>query len=114
MTIHLARKAQLILLFAKKVIVPIKYLDFADLFLEKLANVVPERTKANEHGIKVEKSKQLPYGVIYSLGPVELKTFKTYIKTNLANGFIQTSKSLASAPIPFVNKPNGSLCLCVD
>ena len=35
MTIHLARKAQLALLLAKKVTMPNKYLDFTDVFLEK-------------------------------------------------------------------------------
>ena len=39
---------------------------------------------------------------------------KTYIKTNLANGFIRLSKSPARAPIFFDRKPNRSLRLCVD
>ena len=114
MTIHPAREAQLALLLAGKVTVPTKYSDFADVFLEKPANVLPERTKANEHAIKLEKGNQPPYRPIYSLGPVELKTLKTYIKTNLANGFIQALKSPASGLILFVRKLNGSLCLCVD
>ena len=78
MNIHPARKAQLALLLIKKVTVPVEYSDFADVFLEKSANVHPERTWANEHAIEVEEGKQPPYGHIYSLGPVELKTFKTY------------------------------------
>ena len=114
MTIHLARKAQLALLLAKEVIVLINYSDFANVFLEKSANVLPERTGANEHTIKLEESKQPPYRSIYSLGSVEFETFKTYIKTNLSNGFIRTSKSPASAPILFVCKPNNSLRLCVN
>ena len=114
MTIYPARKAQLALLLAKKVTVPTKYSDFADVFSEKLANILPERTKANEHGIKLEEGKQPPYGPIYSLEPVELETLKTYIETNLSNGFIRTSKSPASAAILFVRKPDGSLCFCVN
>ena len=102
------------MLLAKEVTVPTKYLDFADVFLEKSANVLPEQTGANEHVIKPEEGKQTPYGPIYSLGPVELETLKTYIKTNLSNGFIQTSKSPADAPILFVRKPNGNFCLYVD
>ena len=99
---------------AKKVTVPTEYLDFADVFLEKSANVLPERTGANEHLIELEKGKQLPYGPIHSLGPVELETFKTSIKTNLANGFIWVSKSPAGAPILFVRKFNDSFRLCVN
>ena len=112
--IYLARKAQLALLLAKKVTVPIKYSDFADVFSKKSANVLLERIEANEHAIELKKGKQPPYGPIYSLGPVELKTLKTYIETNLANGFIRASKSLAGAPILFVCKPDGSRCLCVN
>ena len=114
MSIHLARKAQLALLLTKKVTVPTKYLNFADVFLKKLANVLPKRTKVNEHAIELEEGKQPPYKLIYSLRPVELKTLKTYIKTNLANGFIRALKSPASSPILFVHKPNSSLCLSVN
>ena len=45
---------------------------------------------------------------------MELETLKTYIKTNLVNGFIQPSKSLAGASILFVCKPNSSVWLCVN
>ena len=76
------------LLLAKKVTGPAKYSDFPDVFWEKLANVLLEQTGVNEHAIKLEKSKQPPYGPIYSLKLAELKTLKIYIETNLANGFI--------------------------
>ena len=75
---------------------------------------LPENTGMNEHTIELEKSKQSLFGPIYSLGPVELETLKTYIKTNLANGFIRPSKSPAGAPILFDRKPDRSFCLCVD
>ena len=114
MTIHPAREAQIALLLAKKITVSAKYSDFAIVFSEKLAKVVRERTKINKHAIKLKDGKQPPYGPIYSLGPVELETLKTYIETNLANGFIRPSKSPAGAPILFVRKPDGSLRLCVD
>ena len=114
MTIHLAREAQLALLLVEKVTVPTKYLDFTDIFLEKSANILRERTGANEHAIKLEEGKQPPYGPIYSLGPVDLKSLKTYMETNLANSFIWVLKSPASALILFVRKPNSSLSLSVN
>ena len=114
MTIHPTKKAQLALLLAEKVTVQTEYSDYADVFSEKSANVLPEWTGANEHTIELEEGKQPPYGPIYSLGPVELKIFKTYIKTNLPNGFIQALKSPAGTLILFVRKPDGSLYLCVD
>ena len=63
---------------------------------------------------RARRWKQPPYGPIYSLGSVELETLKTYIETNLANGFIRLSKSPADTPILFVCKPDCSLRLCVN
>ena len=94
--------------------VPAEYSDYNNVFLAENAAELLENTGMNEHIIKLEEGKQPPFGPIYSLGPVELKTLKTYIKTNLANGFICPSKSPARAPILFDRKPNRSLRLCVD
>ena len=68
----------------------------------------------NEHDIELKEGKQPLFGPIYSLGPVELETLKTYIETNLTNGFIRPSKSPAGAPILFDWKLNRSFRLCVD
>ena len=87
-TIHLAREAQIVLFITEKVTVPAKYLDFADVFSKKLAEVLPERTDINKHAIKLVDGKQLSYRPIYNLGPVEFQTLKTYIKTNVTNDFI--------------------------
>ena len=108
------RAAQIASLLAKEVRIPDKYSDFANVFSEAKALVLPERTKLNEHAINLEDGKQPPYGPIYSLGPVKLETLKTYIETHLKTGFIQPSKSPAGAPILFDKKPDGSLRLCVD
>lgn len=114
MIIHPARKAQIVLFLAKEVTIPAKYLDFADVFSKKSAEVMPERIGFNKHTIKLEEGKQPLYAPIYSLGLVELKTLKIYIETNLANGYIKASKSLTSALILFVHKPNNSLCLYIN
>ena len=68
----------------------------------------------NEHTIKLEKGKQPFFGLIYSLEQIELEMLKTYIKTNLANGFIRSSKSPAKAFILFDRKPNKSFHFCVN
>ena len=70
--------------------------------------------KINNHAIELVDDQQPLYGSIYSLGPVELKTLKAYIKNNLANGFIKPSKSLARALIFFDKKLDNSLRLCID
>ena len=99
---------------ATEVIVTTEYLDFAEIFLEMSANILLEQIGVNEHATKSEKGKQLLYRPIHSLEPVELKTFKTYIKINLANGFVRTLKSPSNTPILFICKPDGSFHLCVD
>ena len=91
-----------------------EYSDYSDVFLAENVVELPENTEMNEHAIKLVEGKQLPFGPIYSLGPVELETLKTYIKTNLTNGFIRPSKSPAEAPIFFNRKPDRSLHLCID
>ena len=68
----------------------------------------------NKYTIKLENDKQPLFRPIYSLGPIELKILKTYIKTNLANGFIQPSKFSVGMPILFNKKLDGSLEFCVD
>ena len=50
--------------------------------------MLSERTELNEYGIDLENGKQPSYGPIYSLGPGELETLKTYIETHLKTGFI--------------------------
>lgn len=45
---------------------------------------------------------------------MELETLKTYIKINLANSFIRTSKSSADAPIFFAKTPHNNFWFCVN
>ena len=71
--------------------VPAEYSDYSNIFSAKNAAKLPENTGRNEHAIVLKEDKQPSFGLIYSLGRVELKTLKTYIKTNLANSFIRLS-----------------------
>ena len=68
----------------------------------------------NNYAIKLEKDKQPFFSPIYSLGLIKLKTLKTYIKTNLINGFICPSKSPIKAIILFDQKPDRSFSFCVN
>ena len=122
MPVHAEKQAQIqdgaqvgALLFDKAPTeVSIEYSDYGDVFSAKNAAELPKNTGINEHAIKLEEGKQPPFGPIYSLGPVELETLKTYIETNLANGFIRPFKSPAQVLILFNQKPDGSFRLCVD
>ena len=75
---------------------------------------LPENTEMNEHAIKLEEGKQLPFELIYSLSSVDIETLKIYIEISLANSFIRLYKSPAGASILFDQKPDRSLCLYVD
>ena len=116
MPVHLEKQAQVrVLLFNKAPIEVLEeYSDYRNVFLAENAAELPENIGMNEHAIKLEEGKQSPFELIYSLGPIELETLKTYIKINLTNGLICTSKYSAGAFILFNKKLDGSLRLCVD
>ena len=103
MPMHSKKQAQVgALLFNKAPTkVPTEYSDYSDVFSAENTVELPENIRINEHAIKLEEGKQPSFGPIYSLRPVELEILKTYIKTNLTNGFIRLFKSPAKAPIFF-------------
>ena len=112
--IYLSCQAQVAVLISKETGISAEYSNFSNVFSSDSTAKLPEYTRINNHLINLLDNKQSPYGLIYSLGPVELETLKTYIKTNLASSFIRHSKCLSDALILFVQKKDGSLCLCVD
>ena len=88
--------------------IPTKYSEFLDVFSKvKADTLAPHRSI--DHAINLEPGFKLPYGQIYNLSEVELRTLKAYIETNLANGFIQWSSSSAAAPILFAKKKDKGL-----
>jgi len=93
--------------------IPAKYSEFVEVFSKAKAEALPPH-RSIDHAIDLESGYKLPYGRIYNLSEVELRTLKGYIETNLANGFIQRSSSPAAAPILFTKKKDGGLRLCVD
>ena len=72
--------------------VPAEYSDYSNIFSAENAVELLENIRMNEHSIKLKGDKQPPFKPIYSLGPVEFETLKTYIEINLANGFIELFK----------------------
>ncbi len=109
--IHFSNKAQIAHLKADEASIKVasKYANFADIFSTKLAIELLKYTRINNYTIKLVDDWQTSYGPIYNLSPVELETFKMYIKNNLANSFIKPTKFATKASIFFDKKPNGSL-----
>ena len=116
MPVHSKNQAHVEALFFDKAStkVPTQYSDYSNIFSVENVMRLRENIRLNKHAIKLEEGQQPLFRSIYSLGPIELETLKTYIKTNLANGFIWPSKSFVKTPIFFDKKPNDSLHLCLD
>lgn len=74
MFIHSFWAVQLFLLIADKLPVAVfaEYSNFANVFLSKSATKLLKYTKIDNYLIRLMDDQQLPYGPIYSLGPVEL------------------------------------------
>ena len=116
MSVHSKKQAQVGALLFDKAFTKVlaEYSNHSNIFSAENITKLLENTKINEQAIKLKKSKQLSFRSIYSLGLVELKTLKIYIKTNLANSFIESSKFPIKAFILFDKKPDRSFCFYVD
>lgn len=78
----------------QKIINQAKYLNFANVFLKKLAKMLINCIKVNKQVIKLEKGNQTFSRFIYSPKLKDVNTFKIYIETKLANNFIGLLKLL--------------------
>lgn len=91
-----------------------EYVDYANLFFPDLAKELPKNIGINEYAIKLIEGKQQLYGLIYSLGLVELETLKAYIGTHPKTRFIKPFKSSIDASILFDKKLDGSFYLFIN
>ena len=93
-------KMNILIDLLKKILIQIKYLDYANIFLLKFVAKLLEHSN-NNYIIKLEASKQPLYGLMYSLQLIKLEILKAYIKINLANSLIRLFKSPANISILF-------------
>ena len=94
--------------------IPAEYHDFLDVFSKSKADKLPDHNPQFDHSIKIEDGKQPPFGPIYNMSETEAEALRDFLKENLNRGFIRQSQSSCGAPVLFVKKKDGSLCLCVD
>jgi L-rhamnose mutarotase len=80
---------------------PKEYIKYTDVFFEEEAAKLPESTRV-KYAIIIEKRKNILYGFIYVLNTNKLRVLREYIKSSLAKGWIQKSKSPINIPILFV------------
>jgi len=93
--------------------VPSEYHEFADIFSKTKAETLPPH-HPYDLKINLEEGVQPPVDPIYSLSASEQEALKEFIEENLNMDFIRPTSSPHGAPVLFVKKKDGSLCLCVD
>jgi hypothetical protein len=93
--------------------VPPEYHEFADVFSKTEASKLPPH-REYDHRIPLSDNAMPPFGLLYHLSPAEEEVLRKYIQDNLTKKFIRHSQSPCGAPVLFVKKADGSLCLCVD
>lgn len=69
----------------EEALLPKEHQDFEDVFSEKNTKAMPENTHV-QHAIDLVEGKEVPYGPIYPLSGIELKTLRDYIDASLAKG----------------------------
>lgn len=72
----------------------LEYINLSNIFYKKLIAKILEYIKINNYRIQLLESQQVFYGSIYSLSPVKLETWKTYIKIYFTTDYIKLSKSI--------------------
>src|SRR5260370_33639116 len=90
-----------------------QYHDFRDVFSKEAFDERPP-WKACDHAIDLTPGTELPHSQTFPLSPAEQKELDDFLWENLANGHIHPSKSPMGAPVFFIKKKDGSLCLIQD
>ena len=93
--------------------IPPDYHEFTNVF-SKTHTSAPTLHQPYDLKIELEEGTSPPFGLIYSLSQSELKSFQEFLDEHLAMDFIRPSCLLGGAPVLFVCKKDGSLCLCVN
>src|SRR6266436_2033611 len=90
-----------------------QYHDFRDVFSKEAFDKLPPQ-KVWDHAIDLTPGTELPHSQTFPLSPAEQKELDDFLWENLANGRIHPSKSPMGAPVFFIKKKDGSLCLIQD
>ena len=93
--------------------VPLEYHDFSNIFSKMPALQLPPSCPFN-HTIDLKDNTMPGHGPIYSLSEPECAVLKEFIDDHLATGTICPSQSPIGAPVLFVKKKDGALCMVVD
>ena len=92
---------------------PAQYHNFRDVFSKEAFDELPPQ-KAWDHGIDLTPGTELPCSWTFPLSPTEQRELDNFLHENLVNGHVCPSKSPMGAPVFFIKKKDGSLCLVQD
>ena len=67
-----------------------------------------------DHKIELILGAEPPHRAPYRMSPQVLDELKTQLRDLTEKGYIQPSVSPFGAPVPFVPKKDGGVCMCVD
>jgi len=97
----------------KENFIPAMYYEFVYVISKAMAETLALHCPI-DHTIHMQLEFKIPYGRIFNLSEVELRTLKASTQMNLSTGYIQRSSSSAAAPILFPKEEYGGIQLRVD
>jgi len=91
-----------------------RYSRYAQVFSGEQAARLPEHKPWDHQILLIDSNVKIPTGAIYKTTWEEDEVLQNYLKTEVPTGKVRHSRSSTGAPILFVRKKDGSLCISVD
>jgi len=88
-------------------------MEFRSVFAKEDFDMLPEHCKW-DHAIELTSGAEPKSSKVYPLSPLEQAELDAFLEENLRTGRIRPSKSSIAAPVFFIKKKDGSLCLVQD
>jgi len=87
--------------------------EFRSIFAKEDFDILPKHCKW-DHAIELIPGAEPKSSKVYPLSPLEQAELDAFLEKNLCTRRIQPSKSPMAAPVFFIKKKDGSLCLVQD
>jgi len=98
---------------AAATLLPAYVAEFRSVFAKEDFDMLPEHRKW-DHAIELTSEAEPKSSKVYPLSPLEQVELDTFLEENLRTRQIRPSKSSIAAPVFFIKKKDGSLCLVQD
>jgi len=92
---------------------PAYVVEFRSVFAKEDFDILPEHCKW-DHAIELTPGAEPKSSKVYPLSPLEQAELDAFLEENLHTRRIRPSKSSIAAPVFFIKKKDGSLCLVQD